>query len=1336
MKPILLSKQELKLGVIASIAISPDGERVYLGRSNSSDPDRQNLVVVPINATDGSTGSPKLYRDSNLPLPLHATFPSAKSVSTSLPIILTDPRYRKLYLIAQHDMDGRLRPSRYLTVYDLDRKGDPVGEPRSYETGKIVNGTVNPAIVATVQGMCLHPTLDRLYLVGFGWHGVRYYTLSPDGEPQPDSYEYKEIPTNAAGKFAIAVSQDGKRLYLGSLSTKPLDQLPVDDLQIIELDGQGIPQVATLKTFSSNAFEPGKTKADYLRFVYTSQALYRIPREWPDGLPKSAWPLLVWPLDPTTGLPVGNGFQSIDALQQSAFAVDPLHQMLWLAQDGTAADAFSGQLSSDRTLPLPVAVNSRGLPLLDQLPKVSPVFRQEGVFAAVAARTGQPVFLLQDISTGTNYHKDYHFRITLLATEAITPPTPTAFKCSFTTYRDKAPIINIGDSPLTLNQTSAWQNLDVLLRDRPDQVLLIITLAGKPLKHLKLQIEIALGNPNTTPPTKASPTKMLVETVVGNQALFLVPGYRFHPEQDRQLAIEPLSQHAKQYLQTAQTVALKPEERPKQFIVSCLHCIGGQGHLEQLQAQVAAIKALGFNTAAVYNWGNLPPQQINSLLDAEPEHPFYRASALYTPMSGPPLNLQSLLNYFDFFYDGSIQYQNTPITVEALNLFAQTLANQAQATSGTPLEKMVNLAISDEPGWVYPPMLKLFSHSPSLEDFNPAGHPPLEWVDSSSQPNHHFLQQFRDYLAQQGLTPVDLGQADWSQIYALGAATATPTNSEGLPTADITLRRLFYWTIRFFADSAAKGHGMVQAALQKEFGGQLQVYANWNNWVNTWYIPAPHQNIFKYPNHGLDTAGGGFDWFTSGRLNAHTLWTEDEFYDNYSQKWSFYGDVLNSAASRGNRSFGAYVRAYGNRIGDHAAGASYKLLSLIGHGAKTLNVYSYGSAFLFGNGWSEQFDTYEPIAEAIKLIGRSERVLFPGQPVPAQIAILLPNASRLWDDKTYAPYYLIEIQYLHFALIHAGYRVEFVDDFDIAQGLLSTRSFTTLYLTGPNLSAAAQSQVQAWVAAGGTLVVTPGGGVANEYNEPSTHLDEVLGLQPGSRQPVRASADGALLHPPTYKLQINDPALLELLGHDTPLELPLRDLYQYLLPDQPNQAPKTIAGPAFAPLQPQGASIIGTLMPLSGTAAPPQPSITLHHYGQGQAVAYSFYPGWQYWNTPLHPANLVSGPLYTDRLPRQWGQIERQLAIIPALLVNTPKPVVVSHEVVEVCRLQSVHGIALVILNWTDEPIQTLTMEVPDVGGHTTVTSAQGSPITSQMLAPNTLKLQLPIKAVDVVLIE
>src|SRR5262249_33217738 len=145
---------------------------------------------------------------------------------------------------------------------------------------------------------------------------------------------------------------------------------------------------------------------------------------------------------------------------------------------------------------------------------------------------------------------------------------------------------------------------------------------------------------------------------------------------------------------------------------------------------------------------------------------------------------------------------------------------------------------------------------------------------------------------------------------------------------------------------------------------------------------------------------------------------------------------------------------------------------------------------------------YKSIADAMRLVGRAEKLLFPGRPRRGNVAIYLPGISNLWDTVS-SPYivYQNEIKFLHYALVHAGYTVDFVDDYDIASGALQQRKYTTLYVTGPNVAndenmipqppnspsnpppiPSPQHQIQSWVKQGGVLAVTPGGGVADEYN--------------------------------------------------------------------------------------------------------------------------------------------------------------------------------------------------------------------------------------------------------------
>jgi hypothetical protein len=1211
--PVVLPIRELDLfpnlgsipeEAVGTAALTADGRRLYLGLRYSYRADRRNLAVLTLGPGGRPVGDVRRYADSAAPLP--------EAAHASVQAVLLDEARRKLYLATTLQAASPPEEGRALTVYDLDAGGEPAGAPRSYESG-------NPR--RSVLALAKHPRLDRLYLVGFGGAAVYVYRLDGKGEPQGKPQAF---PAGGSGKYAVAVSGDGRRLYLG---TYP------DQLEVLDLGADGLP-VGKARTFA--AAERAGKGADYLRFHYAPGCLY-LRRQTDDG-PR----LAVWPLN-ERGEPVGLPRAQPD-IAPSTLAVDPANRRLWVGQEAHFQDAFTGKPFPDGVTAVSFALQRDGTPARPgrtySAQKPLDGVAQTGAVLAVAAN-GRAVLLTRRVPLTPvgNRTRDYRLRVTVLETRLHNGQTPEAVPGWLRVGGGKPE--KLGD--LRRGQPSAWVALDPYLKGRrgavPMQVSVVVaSVPPEPVPthpaHLRLRVEVARGDPDAG----GESLRALTETVQGSSVVLMLPGYgSAETGADRAAAIALLSDHARRYRDAARAVALKPEERPRQFVVSCSHLMGGQGKPEQLEMTAEALAGLGFNTANAFFWGAIPPREIDAVLN---KHGLTRrALAVYSPPS-----------YFDFDAD--------KMGPAALKKWADgRAASVARLNGGRPADVAIH-ALSDEPGWYFPDVLGLLRDSPVR------------------------LAAFRAYLKAKGLRPADLGAADWEQVFPVGRSAAK----------DLASRRLFYWTVRFLPESAAGGHRLARDALEQAFGRPLLTPIDWNNWGNRWYTPSPNAKIANNAVVGPDTAFGMMDWLESGRRRASTPWTEDWFADQQSQHWSFYGDLLRSSAALGELDFGSYV--IGVTTGSHPAGASYRVLSLVGHGAKAVDVYSWGPEFLFpGNCWSESWRSYRPIADALRRLGRAERLLYPGRPERGKVALLLPGGSALWDAKADLPHYFHEMWSLHHALVHAGYTVDFIDEADVVGGALASRGYAALYLTAPNVPAAAQDRIAGWVHDGGTLAMTPGAAVADEYNEAADRLSPVLGVKPRPAGrpfvPKETTWEGLRA---TAKLH-----------GDARLGADALDLY----------------GPV-EPVVPDGAAVLARFE--SGGAA-----LTRHRHGKGQALAYGFFPGWQYWRTPDRTRQAG--------LPRGWGRAQRALAAAPARLADTPRPVRLSLEVVEACRLQSDRGIAVVLLNWADEPIDRLTVTVPRAGGFRNITSLERGPVEAAREGDG-VRVTLPLDHVDVLLIE
>jgi hypothetical protein len=1295
----IISQDELNLGPIGAMAVSPSGRKVYLGRYASSDADRLNLVALSLDAEGNRVGEPTLHPDSDLPLVF--------GLRSSVVRTVVNPAGTKLYL-AYTEVEFTSTDPRNLTVYDLDDQGEPLPGPRTYASG-------NPS--QSLLGIALHPTLPVLYLTGFGQAGVNVYHLDAEGEPKGSPQPF---PVGDHGKFDVAVGGDdgirlGTRLYLG---TYP------DTLEIVDLDGSGHPIAGALKPFHAGS-EPGSQGQQYLAFDYTPRALYRRPLPGPTT---PGWPLVVWPLD-QSGDPVGTLPQQFPNEFGRGFAIDNtfLHQA-WFTYDHGFGDACTGAPVVDgmALAYLPLDPTS-GLPEPPSATTFGPViYMQQGQLTSVGPFGA--VFVLTQAMSGPivgDQVKDYWLRVTIKGADLATGPVATPFPAWLET---SAGIFDPLQNVTQLGQPLAAVSLDPYLKGMHGQQIFWVwaydSSATQQLASLSVTLEFFQGEPPI-----GLLLKSLTDTVVGNRVAFLVPGYGFEQPGRREAGIELLSAHAAGYLATARAVGIDPVDRPTQFVVTCYAVRGSQGHSGQFEREAETVALLGVNTVLADQWPGLAPSDVNANLDAQGLHRRLFAT-------------NTLPSYFDFNQD---VMNDTALAKWAAGLMVDVAKN-----GGNPAS-LALFQLADEPNWFYPDLLDLVRNGivlrlmSSLNDvrdipegtnlmvvaavrnvlhfriFDGDGKAVVDTDENLLTGQARQIEDLREQLKSLW-PPHELTRSEVTQLIIAVTSIVgyTPRNdpgrlaafrrylaSHGQPSADAlpigaseatdpASRRLFYWTMRFFTESASQGFARAAKAIVQAAGHSLPVYVNFTNFFRRWYVASPNQKVDRNPDTGPDAGLGYCDWMFSGRLSAHTLWTEDWFPDQQSQYWSVFGDALRSASmlgEHGEQGFGGHV--VGLTLGGHPAGASYKILSLIGHGAKYVDIYAFGPGVLWPtDAWSEESVVYKPYADALRLVGRAERLLYPGQPRRGKVAIMAAGPSMLWDENPNTKMYQLEPGYLHFALTHSGYTVDFVDETDIECDQLAARGYTALYLTGPNVGLTAQGKISDWVYhAGGVLAVVLGAAVADEYNTGPSRLDPVLGL--GPRSAVRDMIDQTddLDVTPGGTMTLANPAFgAGLIALGTPV----------------------------SPLPTLGASVAATLP--DGCAA-----ITVNSHGQGQAIAYGFFPGRQYWQT-----QDVVNP---RRLPLHWDPDKRRLAVAPAALAKTPFPVKVSVDLIEACRLDSAQGIAVVLLNWNDGPFQSVTVTVAGAGHYQHATSVQHGSLTPTTRGDD-LVISVPIEYVDVLLIE
>jgi hypothetical protein len=338
-----------------------------------------------------------------------------------------------------------------------------------------------------------------------------------------------------------------------------------------------------------------------------------------------------------------------------------------------------------------------------------------------------------------------------------------------------------------------------------------------------------------------------------------------------------------------------------------------------------------------------------------------------------------------------------------------------------------------------------------------------------------------------------------------------------------------------------------------------------------------------------------------------------------------------------------------------ATGFALKAASALAQGAKHCFFWTYGPTCLSTeNYWSDLRGAYDGVARHARQLAGAEAIVAPGTTRRTRVALLYSISADLWQPFGYV--HMLERRATYLALVHHQYLVDLLAEEDVVAGRL--KDYDVLHVTDANVDPRAAALIRDWVAEGGWLYGACAAGSRNQFDEPAPGLAAVFGID-GAIQPRT--------QPGAYHLRgaLNG--------------LPYLD--------------EVTIGPAPELGGPVTFGVLGTKVRFAPTTArvvgrfrDGQPAAVVNVHGKGKAVYVGACPGLSY----LKDAGFVP-----TELKERYPAAQRRLITGVASARGAARLVELSEPVVEAGVYDAPEGTALVLGNFTYQPIEALGARVP-----------------------------------------
>ncbi|MHC4398452.1 MAG: hypothetical protein ACYTG0_02095 [Planctomycetota bacterium] len=515
------------------------------------------------------------------------------------------------------------------------------------------------------------------------------------------------------------------------------------------------------------------------------------------------------------------------------------------------------------------------------------------------------------------------------------------------------------------------------------------------------------------------------------------------------------------------------------------------------------------------------------------------------------------------------------------------------------------------------------------------------------------LDHFHEWLAKEGIDPRDLGASRLAEVVPI----ETPDQLRERQEKDrAAANRVFYFTSRFRQQSTTRRLRWLADSLHAHLGdGPLTSTLV----ADHPYFSGTGLGMGMGPNPAWGRPALAADWFDLARQRAVDLagiedWMGLQYMYGPNFTWEgfqlmgFQAAIFRSG-SRGRMPIIAWITP------SDETNLRLKSASALCQGAKNFFYWTYGpTATSTENYWSDLESAYDGIVAVTRQLAAAEHVLAPGKPRKARVALLYSISSDLWQPFGYV--HMLERRGTYLALVHDHYLVDMLTEEDVDAGRLD--DYDVLYTTDPCIKKSAAARITRWVADGGYLYGTCAAGSRNEFGEPHAGLSEAFGIGPEVEtrvQPGRYHVRGALN------------------------EMDYLDDIRLAATDEALKAPSIGVIGVKAGCTPAGGRIVGTFRDGS-------PAAVRHEFGRGKALYVGACPAIAY----IKDARFVP-----RELREKWPPLHRRVITGPARDRGVRPLVELSHPVVEVGVYDSPEGTAVILANFTYEPIDGLEVGLP-----------------------------------------